>query len=736
MRHLTAVTDTEHWVKVGVAFASHSVGQVDVASDTLLSSVATPTPVKWGRDLMARVAYLYHRTVRKVGDRTSADALRVVKFNNVAGQQLVGLLNIAFPEHAGKKMPTIIITPGFGARKETMAGLAATIIENFRRNERNVAVLRYDGTNSLGESHKSPGCEAEGKEHIKYTVSDGINDVLGAMKWVQSNKTFEATDVVIVSVSFSSVAVRRALTLPEMNGVKLWVSFMGAPDAQNAIMNVAGNVDGYGHFLQGIKVGVVALLGCLIDSDHFCADMQRLQVANLDDAKRDMAQIKADVVWFVGKHDAFMDGKRVQAIMQVAASGARKIVEVEAGHVPQSSHEALAEFVLMTRHIWKTLFKQDIDALPPSQGKLASTMQDEWARVRRGVPVDQKNYWEQYLLGGTTGVGFDIWNLTPAYAQLIVDTAAAGPIAGNDVLEVGAGTGNLTVKALAMHPKSYTALDIVPAALSLLQEKTKGDAPLAVVTGSADGSARVAIRRWLGGDLASFAALVRRLPAAVQGKLAPVVDTYDDDIHAYLRGHDVGLEALTEKGQFDTDTKRALQDLRTSVSLVRGEMTHAEAKKVVSAPFYEVVDSHGGLPFPNASFDTVLSSLVLSYMSHVGDALFEVRRVLRSGGTFVASTLLPDADQSKIFLQAIKEYEIMPESKLPEGLERQTILTALREFVDRGANLLRLEEEGAFHFWSASDFAGLMQRAGFADVNLTLSFGVPPQGAIVRCRNR
>jgi ubiquinone/menaquinone biosynthesis C-methylase UbiE len=42
------------------------------------------------------------------------------------------------------------------------------------------------------------------------------------------------------------------------------------------------------------------------------------------------------------------------------------------------------------------------------------------------------------------------------------------------------------------------------------------------------------------------------------------------------------------------------------------------------------------LPFPAASFDTVVTTLVLCSVRHPGQALAEIRRVLRPGGRFLA----------------------------------------------------------------------------------------------------
>ena len=253
----------------------------------------------------------------------------------------------------------------------------------------------------------------DGREHLRYSVSGGVSDILGAIQWTQSNPFVEATEVIIVSVSFFSIATRHAMTLPALSHIRQWICFMGAPDAQNAIMNIGGNVDAYAMHLAGVKLGTPSLLGCLVDANFVCADMHTLKVATLEDSRREMAAVKADVTWFVGKNDAFMDVTRVRDIMSVKSAGKRQIVKVNAGHVPQSSAEALSEFALIARHIYRGLHRGDIAPHIPPMGKVGVAHQWEWARIRKTDIGSQKDYWKNYLLGGNTGLGYDVWCLTP-----------------------------------------------------------------------------------------------------------------------------------------------------------------------------------------------------------------------------------------------------------------------------------------------------------------------------------
>jgi SAM-dependent methyltransferase len=58
-----------------------------------------------------------------------------------------------------------------------------------------------------------------------------------------------------------------------------------------------------------------------------------------------------------------------------------------------------------------------------------------------------------------------------------------------------------------------------------------------------------------------------------------------------------------------------------------------------SAPRPAVVGDACGLPFASASLDVVIAGLVLSFVSDLEATLREATRVLRPGGTFLASDL-------------------------------------------------------------------------------------------------
>ena len=679
-----------------------------------------------------KASYLFHKFKEKSTD-SERDHFRVV-FPNKEGKKVVGLLDLAFPPEESSSSPLVIVTPGYGGRKEVMSGLAATIVHNFRRRHRQVAVLRIDNTNNLGESEKDPGCEKDGTNNLHYTLSGGVADLLGAVEWANDNPHFYPSDIVVISISLSSVSVRRALTIPEAHQIILWIAFMGVADAQDAALHASGNIDMYGNYMRGVKNGVVSLLGCLVDADHYCADLEKHGLATLEDARNDMSKITADILWIVGKHDGWLNPERVYDVMSVKADGKREVLEVDAGHVPRSSKEALAEFALMTRRIWRYLYTgEDLDVDIPSEGFLAHIARKEWARVRSNNPLVGEDYWKRYLLGDE-GIGFDIVELAPPYKQFVKEQVDLLQPKGKRVLELGAGTGNVSYHLWQEEPASLCCMDLVKDALRRLEEKIGQDDRITTLAADLDGGPRTAVRRWLAGELPNALDLAGRIPGLSEARFRPICQKYGADLHGYLRGAFIDVEKAFKGADLRRDMPAVLHDINLLAQVERGLVPEEDAPKRLKKISPEVLKNRVGLPFEDKSYDCVMASLFLSYLRYPEDILSEIHRVLRKGGTLVISSMIPDADISKLVLQLIDQITEAPEEELPEGYGRRQLLKMGRDYISAAADLVRFEEEGQFQFYNADQLVKMLERTGFIESEAFESFGTPAQAVIVRCR--
>lgn len=146
------------------------------------------------------------------------------------------------------------------------------------------------------------------------------------------------------------------------------------------------------------------------------------------------------------------------------------------------------------------------------------------------------------------------------------------------------------------------------------------------------------------------------------------------------------------------------------------------------------LDINGGrlaVPLASESVDAVLASLFLSYVSDPYTALQEIFRVLRPSGKLVLSSLRPDADMSKLYMEGIEELRA---GRAREILGRECepyIDDAARAYLNQAARLLDLEEKGVFRFWDAPDLKRLARKAGFRSVSTQRSLGNPPQAVVL-----
>lgn len=394
-----------------------------------------------------------------------------------SGRPLVGLLQRARPEAGRVRAPLVLVVPGFGGRKEQMSYLASILVETFRARGADLAVLRLDGTNNLGESGKDEGCDAEGRHTLHYTVGGVIDDARGALDWARDNPLIEIGEVVVVSVSFSSCGVLRWLADDAPPEVRLWISYMGAPDAQDGVRNVSGHYDVFAAAASGAHLGLVTLIGCLVDARCFWDDLVRQELGTLALARRDIARVGADVWWVSGRHDAFMNVERVKDLLSVEAPGGRALLEVDSGHVPRTGGEAIRQFRLIAAEVWRRVHGTEIDAASPSLGQLEARRRAEWSHTRRAALGDPVAFWRDYLLGDG---GYDVMAWLPAYRELVAHQVERVAPAGRRVLDVGGGTGNVSAELLDRGAAEVVCLDLVEDALAVARTKA-GARPLRTI---------------------------------------------------------------------------------------------------------------------------------------------------------------------------------------------------------------------------------------------------------------
>jgi ubiquinone/menaquinone biosynthesis C-methylase UbiE len=170
--------------------------------------------------------------------------------------------------------------------------------------------------------------------------------------------------------------------------------------------------------------------------------------------------------------------------------------------------------------------------------------------------------------------------------------------------------------------------------------------------------------------------------------------------------------------------------VREGLRRARSRMASATNVAFVDANIDLANGKRLGIPFAREKVDAVIASLFLSYVENPGFVLKEILRVLRPGGRLVVSTLRRDADMSKLLVEGVQELRGKWESELSTWGAKVEFDRAVRGYMNEASRLLDLEESGRFSFWDANEFRALLVAEGFEDVDVTESFGDPPQAII------
>lgn len=712
-------------------------------------------------------------------DSDSEAEVGLVRYFNRRNEEIVGIVNSTGDGRSRMEAPVVVIPPAYGRRKESTGALAMTLVENFRRLRRNIVVLRFDGVRSIGESYKDRSCRYEGKEMINMTLSQGMEDILTTLDYVRDNPHFDATETILVSFSLSACMARKAILADARQRVSYWISAWGAPDAQSAIRNSTGGVDFIGNYQRGISCGVTNVLGHLIDNDRFCSDAIRSGMAFLEDAKRDMAKIGVPVTWLYGKYDDWIDPQRIREIMRVKSLGTREVVELSTGHMPTTNDEALEAYLMITRHIWRHLFREDTEVRKPSTAAAIRLRNSEWSRTPKYALKDQADYWEKYLLGqGQLEVGFDVMAETEEYQEFMQQQIEWLDIRrGETIGDFGSGTGLFHQALLSLdqtrrlfqdselnRPMVWsvdfveTALEKSRARLSRLAAQ-RGIAENSFVfqLASLEVSRLKPVWRFLNGEYFS----VEKLKGKIEGLPDYSIDLWNADysefLHMALRGKPLEAPELHRLNkEFALGEAEILLDMNLAARFVRrrletkdfADARHFKGLLEADALDYSQVNAshlnfkkldfrsstlNFSLPFETDQFDKILCSIVLSYLFNPLESLVEFERILSPGGRLVISTFRPDVDMSRIYTRLIQKIEGDPHYETPNGMARENFLNAVRSFANSAAFLLQLEEEGRFKFFSREEFRQLLEQAGFKNILLYDSFGKPHQAHIAMC---
>jgi ubiquinone/menaquinone biosynthesis C-methylase UbiE len=412
--------------------------------------------------------------------RPDSSGVEVVRYRNRLGDKVAGIVDANFDTSDPDARPdvAVVIAPAILKRKEVFGLLARTIVDDLGRDGRKVVVLRFDASHIVGESAMDPRLVAEGRPYYHWTFGHLGADTEASLHYLE--RRFRPAKRVLVSVSLSAIPARKVILNERTPPVDLWISPYGCPDAQDVMRNYLAGLDLFEAYRKGQGPETVLIHGRPMRGVSLYGQAMADGLAFLEDARRDLSQIQAPVVWIVGTYDCWVTRSRVRAMLEAPGGGVREVFECATGHILKTGAEAIELFKLVSESISKHLFQSDRPARDPDLARFALQNDAEWARVRRQELGDAGEFWKEHLLGAPGDeVGYDVLLEHPEYPRFLArQVELLDPRPGEDVADFGCGTGNLTLAMLDSYgsgagPRSITFIDLVPEGVARTEEKVR-----------------------------------------------------------------------------------------------------------------------------------------------------------------------------------------------------------------------------------------------------------------------
>ncbi len=740
VRHVTRAGEGEGpGLKYGVQFG---------ISRMSIQSVHAPDPdfARRGSDPPERPGSLGAAHLPPGFVRTSLMVPHVIRLENRRGEEIVGLLDAALPLE-DRPVPVVIVPPAFGKTKETLFGLALTLCENFRLAGRPLAVIRYDGIRKKGESHNDPEAAEPPYEMLNTNFTQGADDIVTVLDWLRTNPKVKASSVILLTFSFSALEARIVLRdEARRRGVDYWIACMGTPEFRDLMVRINCGLDFLEHYQLGIKLGVMPVLGNLVNVDAYVADGVVNSVATLEQAREDMRHLDLPITWIYGQFDNWVKAEFIRDVMSVQVDAPREVIAVPIGHNARTSKEGLRLFGTITSLIYRFLHKELIQTVLPGRKDMEVMRRAEKDRLPPRNLRNRKGYWQHYLVGDDKLLGFDVMALSDDYQQLMHDQLQALELhPGDRLLDLGGGTGNFVEHLLIAGgelPSQITIADLIPEAMKKASAKLLSRFPglreqgrFDLVALDLEMSRLLAVRRFLDGEVGTFEEMADRIENLTLESAIKIQEDYSPRLHRILRGERI-TPAHNDwlKTRFDLHEYRIITDFNHAARYVRGLAPERPDLRRLILP--GTLEGTFHLPVKPGWYNKILMSLVLSYIFNPAETLREARRVIMPGGRLVVSSMRPDTDASGPFTRLLEKIEAMPPEALPPERPKALLIESLRSFLNDAQELVDLEEAGTFDFFDPEKLEALLEETGWEIDRVIPSYGNPPQGYVVVAKAR
>ena len=708
-----------------------------------------------------RLAAMAKQKIRSmiVGKQPSArEKVCVAHYKNTRGHRVASILDASFDLQGEPPNVdvTVVIAPPFMVRKEVFGLLARTLVDNFRALGVNGVVSRFDLTHTVGESEVDPELEEKGCPYLNWTYSQYESDLHGSLKYL--GRRFRPKYHVLLTYSVAAIPARRLLADGHEPKADLWIAPFGCPDAQDMLKNLLAGVDLFQNYLDGKTLEPFLLYGRLGDPNGAVPDAIRRGMAFLEDARKDMEKITIPVTWILGTYDYMVTRQRVRQMLNAPGGGIREIIELEAGHFLKSGPEAIESYKLIAETIFKHLFRTNKTAVEPDLALFARQSEAEWGRTKRLKITNTEEFWNRHLFGTSSEMeGYDILLYNPEYVEFLHEQAISLDVqSGMRVADIGCGTGNLSIAALKAAGMNGDRLDLVcsdlvPEAIHRTREKIEQ-----LINSSANGNysglnldfkvvdletARLTpLYEFLSGKLYGPLAFNGRIEGLNTTTLRKISESYGPRLHKILHGEDASVDEIMKICP-DLDEVEAItvRDMSRASRFLKNALKPEDLKpgKTEAKIADDLILNHISfgnamrdctVDLPSNAFDRIGASLVLPYLYDPKSVVKEFYRALAPGGKIVLSSLKPNFDSSKSYMEEAEE--IGKRTDLTDE-DKGRLLASLREFSAFVATLIELEDNSRFKFFSTHELAALMDEAGFCNINFKESLGNPPTAIIV-----
>ncbi|MEN8211641.1 MAG: PilZ domain-containing protein, partial [Thermodesulfobacteriota bacterium] len=693
---------------------------------------------------------------------------KFVTYQNSAGKKIAAFLNYT---RQGARAPVVILPPAFGKKKETLSPLVSTLIANYRRLNKDIITIRYDGVNRPGESYNEEMLPKRGYEMLHYKITQGLDDLKSTIHYVYNNPVFRPSMVILVAFSMSALDARKFIIDQKKEKVDYLINVMGATCGQSSFGNVMGGMDIIGNSKIGIRNGLSGVLGHLLDVDSIAKDLIDDKYAYITDARLDMSRISIPVTWIYGKYDRWVPKNEITDIMSVKADGMREVIEIPTGHNLRSSDDAIKTFKLITKLIYRMQYNKDIKPIAPDKKNMVKLITYERERLYNTEEFKPDDYWKNYLIGNGSNLGYDFYKNIKEFREfLTLQSKLIGLENGEVFADIGCGTGlfienmlltladqgeNINDTHLVLVDLVQEALDKSKAKCEKLFHSYKSLLPQTTefTQMDLDPNRLIPVEKFIKDSTLDFNFLRNRIDGLVNVTIDQLLQKASERLYHIMRGpilthedrsylkdnfNNEDYETLVEFNRAARFINKNLiaQDMANEKYVHQGLINNEDYMDIRTDDiiFNRLNFSNNGLDlhlnFNSNYFNKIAASLFISYLYNPDDIIYEFYRMLKPGGRLLVSSMKPDSDISLIFtdyIYKVKQFD-MEDTEIKD---QDMNLTAARAMLNEAAALFELEEDGYFKFYSDDELVSMLENAGFVNIKVTSSMGKPEQVVIV-----